>query len=93
MKNQKPRGNMGGMAGGQPPQMPIDLTTTTGVKNSKGTSIFKSAVILRKISKYVAGTDSDAIMPIPVFYDPETGKILTTGLPKELREEYKDESC
>ena len=48
MKNQKPRGNMGGMAGGQPPQMPIDLTTTTGVKNSKGTSIFKSAGNIKK---------------------------------------------
>jgi len=29
-------------------------------------------------------------MPIPVFYDPETGKILEDSLPKELREEYKD---
>ena len=92
MKNQKPRGNMGGMAGGQPPQMPIDLTTTTGVKNSKGTSIFKSAVILRKISKYVAGTDSDAIMPIPVFIDPYNDKIIADGLPPELREELADES-
>ena len=26
---------------------------------------------------------------IPVFYDPETGEIMTETLPKELREEYK----
>tara|TARA_Y100001958_G_scaffold128949_1_gene97336 strand:- start:9704 stop:9988 length:285 start_codon:yes stop_codon:yes gene_type:complete len=87
---------MNGQAGGgtpqQRPQMQVDLTTTTGVKNSKGTNIFKSAVILRKISKYVAGTDSDAIMPIPVFIDPYNDKIVADGLPLELREELADES-
>ena len=87
---------MNGQAGGgtpqQRPQMQVDLTTTSGVKNSKGTSIFKSAVILRKISKYVAGTDSDAIMPIPVFIDPYNDKIVADGLPLELREELADES-
>ena len=87
---------MNGQAGGgtpqQRPQMQVDLTTTTGVKNSKGTNIFKSAVILRKISKYVVGTDSDAIMPIPVFIDPYNDKIVADGLPLELREELADES-
>ena len=87
---------MNGQAGGgnpqQRPQMQVDLTTTSGVKNSKGTSIFKSVVILRKISKYVAGTDSDAIMPIPVFIDPYNDKIVADGLPLELREELADES-
>ena len=87
---------MNGQAGGgtpqQRPQMQVDLTTTNGVKNSKGTNIFKSAVILRKISKYVAGTDSDAIMPIPVFIDPYNDKIVADGLPLELREELADES-
>ena len=87
---------MNGQAGGgtpqQRPQMQVDLTTTSGVKNSKGTNIFKSAVILRKISKYVAGTDSDAIMPIPVFIDPYNDKIVADGLPLELREELADES-
>jgi len=69
----------------------VDLKTTEGLKNSDGGSIFKSGVILRKISKFVAGTDNDAIMPIPVFYDPATNKILGEGIPVELREELKDE--
>ena len=77
----------------QPAGPPIDLNNTTGIKNSKGGSIFQQGVILRTVSKFIAGTEDDAVVPIPVFYDPETGKILTTGLPKELREEYKDESC
>ena len=36
------------------------------------------------------GTDEDALLPIPVFYDPSTKKILESSIPKELREEYKD---
>ena len=77
----------------QQPQLNVDLKTTEGIKNAEGGSIFKSGVILRKISKFVAGTDSDAIMPIPVFYDPTNNKILGEGIPVELREELKDELC
>jgi len=80
-KNQQP----------QQPQLNVDLKTTEGLKNADGGSIFKSGVILRKISKFVAGTDSDAIMPIPIFYDPSNNKILGEGLPVELRDELKDE--
>lgn len=75
----------------QPRGLNVDLKSTEGLKNSEGGSIFKSGVILRKISKFVAGTDNDAIMPIPVFYDPSTNKILGEGIPVELREELKDE--
>jgi hypothetical protein len=71
----------------------IDLKNTTEVKNFNGGSIFQQGVILRKVSRFVAGTDEDALMPIPVFYDPETNKILTDSVPKDLREEMKDELC
>ena len=30
------------------------------------------------------------MMPIPVFYDLESKKIIPDSLPKELREEYKE---
>ena len=75
----------------QQPQ--IDLKNTSEVKNFNGGSIFQQGVILRKVSKFVAGTDEDALLPIPVFYDPETNKILTDSVPKDLREEMKDELC
>jgi hypothetical protein len=76
----------------KPVQQPnIDLKSTEGITNADGGSIFKSGVILRRISKFVAGTDNDAIMPIPVFYDPTNNKILGEGLPPELREELKDQ--
>ena len=77
-----------------PQQQPqIDLKNTTEVKNFNGGSIFQQGVILRKVSRFVAGTDEDALLPIPVFYDPETKKVLTDSVPKDLREELKDELC
>ena len=74
------------------PQLNIDLKNTTGMQNSEGGSVFQQGLILRKISKFIAGTPEDAILPIPVFYDPHTFKIFGEALPKELREELKDES-
>lgn len=75
----------------QNPQLNIDLTNTSAVKTSSDSSIFLQGVILRKVSKFVTGTDEDALLPIPVFYDPETNKILTDSVPKDLREELEDE--
>jgi hypothetical protein len=74
------------------PQLNLDLKNTTGIQNSEGGSVFQQGLILRKISKFLAGTPEDAIVPIPVFYDPHTFKIFAEALPKELREELKDES-
>jgi len=78
----------------QPVQQPqIDLKNTTEVKNFNGGSIFQQGVILRRVSRFVTGTDEDALLPIPVFYDPETKKVLKDSVPKDLREELKDELC
>jgi hypothetical protein len=73
------------------PQLNINLSNTIGITNSEGGNVFQQGIILRKISKFVAGTPEDAIVPIPVFYDPHTFKIFEGGLPKELREELKNE--
>ena len=72
----------------QQPQMNLDLSKTTAIDTPSGGKIWQQGMILRKVSKFVTGTTEDAIVPIPVFYDPETGKILEDTLPKELREEY-----
>ncbi len=73
----------------QAPQ--IDLKNSTAIKNFDGGSLFKQGVILRTVSKFITGTSEDALLPIPVFYDPSTKKILTGSVPAELREELKDE--
>jgi len=68
----------------------IDLKNTTSVETSNGGVVFQQGVIIRKVSKFVVGAEEDAVMPIPVFFDPSSGKILADTLPPDLREEYKD---
>ena len=69
----------------------IDLKNTQPILSPEGNQVFSEGVILRKISRFVAGTDEDAVMPIPVFYDVQTGKVLIDTLPKDLREEFSNE--
>ena len=68
----------------------IDFAATTSIEGFDGGKLFGQAFVLRKVSKFVVGCNEHAIMPIPVFYDMETKKIITDSLPKELREEYSD---
>ena len=70
----------------QQPQ--IDLTQTTSVPNYSGGQLFQQGFILRKVSRFITQGSEDAVLPIPVFYDKETGKILKDTLPPELRDEY-----
>jgi hypothetical protein len=66
--------------------MNIDLKNTESVEHKNG-KIWAQGFVIRRISKFVAGTPEDALMPIPVFYDPASGEILEETLPKELRSE------
>ncbi len=68
----------------------IDFKNTTAIEGFDGGQLFGQAFILRKVSKFVVGGTEDAMMPIPVFYDLESKKIIKDSLPKELREEYED---
>ena len=70
---------------------PIDLKNTTAIINFDGGIIFQQGVLLRTVSKFITGTDEDALLPIPVFYDPKTNKILKGSVPADLRDELKDE--
>jgi hypothetical protein len=72
------------------PQLNIDFTNTTSVEGFDGGKLFGQAVIIRKVSKFVVGTDEDMLVPIPVFYDLDSKKILPDSLPKEIRDEYRD---
>ena len=72
----------------QQPQMNLDLSKTTSIDTPSGGKIWQQGIILRKVSKFVTGTTEDAIVPIPVFYDPIDNTILEDTLPREIREEY-----
>ena len=71
-------------------KMNVDIQQTTPIKSEDGNQVFQEAVILRKASKFLVGTSEDAIIPIPVFIDIKTNKIVIELLPKELREEYEE---
>jgi hypothetical protein len=72
------------------PQMQVDITQSTPIASADGNQVFQEAVVLRKISKFLAGTSEDAVVPIPVFIDIKSGKILIEMLPKEIRTEYEE---
>ena len=71
-------------------QMPnIDLSKTTPITTKVGGQVWQQGVILREVSKFITGTPENGIIPIPVFWNPETGEILTNTLPPELRKEFE----
>ncbi len=72
-------------------QPQVKLEDTTSFETPDGNKIFQQGVLLRSVSKFVAGTDEDAVMPIPVFFCPDTKKLVGLTLPPEIREEYKDD--
>jgi|APSaa5957512622_1039677.scaffolds.fasta_scaffold412091_1 hypothetical protein len=74
------------------PQMGLDfdIANTTPINGFNDGIIFAQGTILRKVSKFLAGTEEDSILPIPVFYDIESKKILKDSIPPALRKEYED---
>jgi hypothetical protein len=78
MKNQKEQVNLN-----------IDLKNTQGVTTPSGDVVFQQGVLLRRVSKFILGSNEDSILPIPVFFDPISGKVLLETIPMDLREEYE----
>jgi hypothetical protein len=71
-------------------QPKIDIKLATTVFSPEGNCVFTEGVILKKLSKFVANTTEDAIIPVPCFYDIVTKKVLIELLPKELQQEFRD---
>ena len=67
----------------------IDIKNTTPITSPEGNQVFSEGVILRKVSRFISGTSEDGVIPVPVFYDVVTGKVLVELLPKELRGEFE----
>jgi hypothetical protein len=73
------------------PQLSLDLSKTTPILTAAGGKVWHQGYLLRKVSKFVTGTADDNVLPIQVFYDPETGDILKEGLPEELKFMIEDD--
>ena len=70
------------------PKLNVNLKNTEIVKSDDGNVIFAEGIILRKASKFAVGTAQDALIPISVFYDVVTGKLLKETLPGDIKDEY-----
>jgi hypothetical protein len=68
----------------------ISLDKTTGVFcDSCQNTTFQEALILRKASKFLTGTEQDAVIPIPTFVCSKCGHVNDDFYPKELTREQK----
>jgi hypothetical protein len=68
----------------------IDIKNTTPVISEDGGMVFQEGFILRRVSKFISGTSEDGIIPVPVFFDVKSGRVLIDMLPKELRDEFQE---
>lgn len=69
----------------------FDLKATKVIETPKGKKVFMQGVLLRKVSKFLIQMDEDGIVPVPVFYEVMSGKILKDSIPKEIRKDYEDD--
>ena len=76
----------------KPMNVNIDIKNTRPIASPEGNQVFSEGVILRKVSRFVTGTQEDGVIPIPCFYDVATGKVLVELFPKELRAEFEDDN-
>jgi hypothetical protein len=68
----------------------ISLDKTVGVFcDSCQNTTFQEALILRKASKFLTGTEQDAVIPIPTFVCSKCGHVNDDFYPKELSREQK----
>ena len=69
-------------------QPQIDLSQSSEVLSSTGGQIFQAGYVLRRVSKFLIGGDEDAIIPIQIFYDKDSGEIALDLLHPSVRDFY-----
>ena len=73
---------------GQAPNVNFGLKDTQSVQGTECQgAVFQNGVMLRKVSKILAGTDKDALVPINIPYCVNCLEPLDDLLPSELRKQ------
>ena len=70
-------------------QNPPNLFNSTPLETWSGDPIWIQGHILRQLPPQ-NGESVPTVVPIPVFFDPRTGRILTNTLPSSIRDEYEN---
>ena len=63
----------------------LDKTTPVSCDECENDT-FLQVVFLREVSKFIAGTDQDALIPIPTFACANCGHVNEKYVPKELED-------
>jgi hypothetical protein len=63
----------------------LSLDKTTEVECDCGNNVFLEGAMLRKVSRFLTGTDRDAIMPIPVMVCSKCGTPIEETIPTQLK--------
>lgn len=71
----------------QQPKLNISLDKTTPVVCECGSQVFQEGLIIRKASKFLTGTQEDAVIPIPTFACISCGKVPEDFLPAQLKKQ------
>lgn len=70
----------------QQPKLNISLDKTTKICCDKcKNEVFQDGILLRKASRFLTGTQQDALIPIPVFTCSKCGHVNNEFLPMQLR--------
>jgi DNA-directed RNA polymerase subunit RPC12/RpoP len=67
-------------------QLNISLDKTAEIVCEEcGHNVFQEGLMLRKASKFLAGTEKDALIPLPVFSCSKCGHVNDEFLPEPLK--------
>lgn len=69
----------------QQPQLNVDLTKTQPILTPSGGKVWQAGFLLRKVNRFLTGGDKDMLVPVQVFFDPESGEICKEGLPENFQ--------
>jgi len=68
----------------QPNQLNLDITKTQPILTKEGGRVWQQGFVLRKASRFLLGSEEDMLVPIQVFFCPQTGEICKDGLPRGM---------
>ena len=69
----------------------IDLSKTQPVLTKEGGKIWNQGFVLRKVSRFLTGDSEDRLLPVQVFYCPQTMEISREGIPPGMEFLFEDE--
>ena len=71
----------------QTQQLNIRLEDTSEVTcEACGNSVFTEGLLMRRVSKFIAGTPNDSMIPISVFACTKCGHVNSEFLPQQLKQ-------